>query len=59
MKNNNYNTKNLSISELKTINGGDGITEGFFYALGWINSVGKRLFQDRPLTRLGASRPFE
>jgi len=59
MKNTNFNTTDLSPTELKSINGGDGITEAFFYALGWMNEVGKRLFQDRPLTALGASRPFE
>lgn len=59
MKNINFNTTDLSPNELKSINGGDGITEAVFYALGWLNEVGKRLFQDRPLTRLGASRPFE
>ncbi len=59
MKNTNYNTKDLSFEEAKSINGGDGITEAFFYALGYINEIGKRLFQDRPLTELGASRPFE
>jgi len=59
MKNNNYNTKDLSFDELKLINGGDDLTIAFFYALGYINEFGKRLFQDRPLTTLGASRPFE
>jgi len=59
MNNNNFNTKDLSPNELISINGGDGITEAFFYTLGWINEVGKALFQDRPLTKLGESRPFE
>ena len=59
MKNNNFNTTDLSPTELKSINGGVGITEAFFYSLGCINLVCKRLFQDRPLTKLGAYRHFE
>jgi len=59
MKNINNNVQNLSHYELISINGGDGITEAVFYALGWINSVGSALFQDRPQSKLAAGRPFE
>ena len=59
MKNTNYNTEDLSFDDLKLVNGGDKLTNAFFYGLGYLNEIGKRLFQDRPLTTLGASRPFE
>lgn len=49
----------LSLEELNTINGGDGATRVFFYAVGFLSAIGERLFVDRPHTRLSASRPFE
>lgn len=51
--------RELSLEELNTINGGDGATRVFFYAVGFLSAIGERLFVDRPHTRLSASRPFE
>ena len=59
MNNLTNNTTDLSLEEMKSINGGDGLTRAFFRLLGWCSVILEAGLDIPDREGVAGSRPFE